>query len=354
MTKRSGKSLERPVSLLESAVAAQGNQGGEQAVPWSQARIEQLIADGVEESLTLDYKAAAALAKTPSKREEITKDVSAFANSAGGTVIYGVKEFQARDRRHLPEKIDPIQREEFSKEWVEHVIQNIRPRIEGLAVRPVDIAEATGGAVYVVEIPAGSTAHQAQDFRYYRRYNFESVPMSDHEIRDVMNRSRHPKIEVSLMLIDSESLHLVLALFYKNVGRMYARYVNGFISVSTELLDRGLSSEEALGEIEGQECEEYSFANIHKDVVEERPLRSRFLADRDLSQKFYVTRYDPILPGLERFFFVDLNIRGSDLDQHKDCIVHWSLFADNAPKREETCRLVDIPLSSESKELSDH
>ena len=50
---------------------------------WDQARVQQYIDDGVEESLNLDYKAAGALAKTDGKRKEITKDVSAMANSEG-------------------------------------------------------------------------------------------------------------------------------------------------------------------------------------------------------------------------------------------------------------------------------
>lgn len=38
--------------------------------------------------------------------------------------------------------------------------------------------------VYAVEIPKGTIALQAQNLKYYRRYNFESVATRDHEIRD--------------------------------------------------------------------------------------------------------------------------------------------------------------------------
>ena len=59
---------------------------------WDEARVQQYIDDGIEESLNLDYKAAGALAKTDGKKKEITKDVSAMANSDGGIIIYGVTE----------------------------------------------------------------------------------------------------------------------------------------------------------------------------------------------------------------------------------------------------------------------
>jgi predicted HTH transcriptional regulator len=60
---------------------------------WTKQWLDQMIADGVQESLILDYKRADALAKTDRQRIDITKDVSAFANSSGGVVIYGMAEF---------------------------------------------------------------------------------------------------------------------------------------------------------------------------------------------------------------------------------------------------------------------
>jgi hypothetical protein len=42
--------------------------------------------------------------------------------------------------------------------------------------------------VYVIEIPKSTTAHQNSDKKYYRRYNFQSIPMDDWEIKDIINR----------------------------------------------------------------------------------------------------------------------------------------------------------------------
>lgn len=75
--------------------------------------LRRLIEDGQEESLTLDYKAAASLARTDGRRREITKDVSAMANSAGGLIVFGVREHDDADRRHLPERLDPVNGREF-------------------------------------------------------------------------------------------------------------------------------------------------------------------------------------------------------------------------------------------------
>lgn len=195
---------------------------------WTKERLERMIADGVEENLSLDYKRADALDRADGKKSEITKDVSSFANSAGGTLIYGIAEPEDKAKRHLPERLDPVIRTDFSKEWLEQIIQSIQPRIEGVIIHPVTIDEQAGTVCYVVEVPQSYTAHQARDHRYHKRYNFEARPMEGYEVRDVMNRKTHPKIRASIFIkktvniVKSEGILLVKV---ENIGRTLARYV---------------------------------------------------------------------------------------------------------------------------------
>ncbi len=51
---------------------------------WTEQRLQNFISSESEESLTLEYKSAEALGKSEYQKHEITKDVSAMANSAGG------------------------------------------------------------------------------------------------------------------------------------------------------------------------------------------------------------------------------------------------------------------------------
>lgn len=165
---------------------------------WTLEKLNQHISDKVEESLYLDYKAADALSSTDGKKNEISKDVSAFANSDGGVIIYGVKEFQS-GTKYLPEKVDSVLRSAFSKETLEQVVNSrISPRIHGIIITPITIGEEVDNqVVYVVEIPKSDTAHQANDKRYYRRFNFQSVAMDDWEIRDIINRKDKAAIEIT-------------------------------------------------------------------------------------------------------------------------------------------------------------
>jgi hypothetical protein len=79
--------------------------------------IKALIESGETEHKNLDFKAAGALLdKEGNKlRLEISKDVSSFANSAGGKIIYGVEE--------NPLRLDPFDPKRFSKERLEHALK---------------------------------------------------------------------------------------------------------------------------------------------------------------------------------------------------------------------------------------
>lgn len=195
---------------------------------WNEAALQQYIDSAIEESSNLEYKAADALERTEGKKKEITKDVSAMANAAGGTVIYGIKEYDDPDNKHLPEAITPINRTQFSKEWLEQVINNIRPHISDVVIYPISLSSSSNDVAYVVDIPQSNTAHQALDFRYYRRFNFQVLPMEDYEIRDVMNRGSSPDASVEFSFlkerITSDLHRYKLELSVKNNGPQMINY----------------------------------------------------------------------------------------------------------------------------------
>ena len=162
--------------------------------------IENLINNEVEENIHLDYKAAGALdKKDDKKRNEITKDISAFANSDGGIIIYGVSE-----EDHKPKEISPIDGRIYTKECLENVIQLIQPRIDDLKIYPIR-GDDIGQSIYVVKIPRSNNApHMAKDKRYYKRFNFKSEPMEDYEVKDLFNRASTPQLLITGCLFNSK------------------------------------------------------------------------------------------------------------------------------------------------------
>ena len=308
---------------------------------WDQARVQQYIDDGVEESLNLDYKAAGALAKTDSKRREVTKDVSAMANSDGGNILYGVTE-----NGHLPGNIDPVNRQAISKEWLEHVIGNIRPRIENLIIHSVTIGNSNPDVVYIVQIPKSHTAHQATDKRYYKRHNFESVAMDDYEIRDVMNRLQHPRIELGFKLQkcrknnvqpnDSYDLEITM----ENTGSVYARYVIARIEVPLrivhELSKHGVSSSRRC--VEPEKVFTFQCDNTIRDEVGiSGPSPS-------ISMGYGPKRYEPLLPTL-RFKTDSIAVSGFMSDAFaRRSIIRWTTYADSAPSHSGEVAISDVPI----------
>lgn len=152
--------------------------------------LQGLIKNEAHESLHLDFKASDSLGKSDGKKTEISKDVSSFANSDGGTIVYGMIEAD-----HKASQVD-AGTGDVDKEWLENVItSNISPRIDGIVIHPVEIT--SGLYAYIVHIPKSSRApHQAGDKRFYKRFNFKSVPMEQYEIMDVMNRETAPDLSL--------------------------------------------------------------------------------------------------------------------------------------------------------------
>jgi predicted HTH transcriptional regulator len=108
-----------------------------------------------------------------------------MANSAGGRIIYGVSADPINS--WFPGELDPVERSSITTETLQQIISSrIQPRLRGVNIYAVPITEER--ALYVVDIPQSTTAHQASDQRYYKRVNNISQPMEDYEIRDVMNR----------------------------------------------------------------------------------------------------------------------------------------------------------------------
>lgn len=196
---------------------------------WTEDDLLELISNQVTESLSLDYKECGALQSTEGKRAEVGKDVSAFANSAGGVIVYGIKE-----NGHIPVELDAgFDPRDISKEWLEQVINSrIQRRIDGVRVHQIPLSGTRLGRVaYIVSVPASVRApHMASDHRYYKRFNFESVPMEDYEVRDVSRRLASPEVQLGCRLPSTDergntaARRLSVELFVTNLSSATADY----------------------------------------------------------------------------------------------------------------------------------
>jgi len=142
--------------------------------------IQNLIENEIEESLTLDYKK-----ELGNRNDEISKDVSAFANTYGGMLIYGVDEENTKPKFPICWII-----KKGTKERIENIIlSRIQPKIESFYIKSFDNPKNDKEAVFVVEILESLNGpHMNNDNKYYIRRNFKSEPMSDEEVKNAIFR----------------------------------------------------------------------------------------------------------------------------------------------------------------------
>lgn len=188
-------------------------------IPKSLNDLEAFIKDEVQENIHLDYKDSRALSRK--KPGEISKDISAFANSDGGIIIYGIQE-----ERHLPKAIDEgCDDLDITREWLEQVISsNIAPRIPDLRICQISISG--GRSAYSIEVPKSYRGpHQDRvTKKYFKRYNFRSEAMEDYEIADIRARAQSvpPLVNVDVEIRHSTLFFLII----ENVGALPAKDVS--------------------------------------------------------------------------------------------------------------------------------
>ena len=129
----------------------------------------------------------------------LSKQVSAFANGAGGRLFVGLD-----DHGRIDGGVPVDLKGGGTREWLEDIVPlRVDPPLQGFNVFEVgpeseDSRIWSGHAVYVIDIPSSSHApHQGMDHRYYLRIAGKSRPMGHVHIQDVLRRTHHPAVAVS-------------------------------------------------------------------------------------------------------------------------------------------------------------
>jgi hypothetical protein len=289
---------------------------------WQEEDLLGLISNKVEESLVLEYKASPSLQNNDERKSDVGKDVSSFANSAGGAIVYGMTE----GANGLPQALDGLDPSVTKKEWLGQVIHSrIQPRLD-VHINPVSLTTQHPGKVaYVVSIPQGKTAHQASDGKYYKRYNSLSVPMQDHEIRDVMARASHPIVEPIFSFREKGSPEsiLYLRMGLKNIGAMRAREIKVVLAIPPGLF-KATNPEFFQGskQIDGHVCDSFAFQRTDLIIFPDDELA---ICGTLTSTGRY---YRPIEVMLSTVWYVS-----------------WKIYADDMPPSEGRILFKDIPPS---------
>jgi len=150
--------------------------------------LELLVTQAERENIHLDYKQA--INHTTAGKSELIKHVTGMANTEGGYIIFGIEE----DKKDgIPIKLDGIEPSVGNQkvdEWIENVINpHISPRVV-IKIRTIKISDKIATIVWIPQSsrrPHMSTYEN--DYRIYRRYNTQTLPASETEIREMYMRS---------------------------------------------------------------------------------------------------------------------------------------------------------------------
>jgi len=281
---------------------------------------------------------------------ELGKQLSAFANTGGGRIFYGVADDGTVDGGGVTRVIRGRQ---AGKDWLETVapgivdyeivgvnVYEVLPKAAGSLIAP-------GKALYIVDIPDSVRApHQSKrDSKYYVRLGGQSQPASHKLIEDIRNRRTHPLLELAsarLQILD-------LPIHDRIVNFDPVLEISGEARIRLYLHLRNVSSTVmALHTSLRIDCFPGSFWSNYDNLTVTR---------RGEPPHFWEFS-DPIYPEMEIALWMDANVscaygNVTALAPHggpwsfpgraADAVgLPWMIFADNAPVRTGMLRFDDL------------
>lgn len=298
---------------------------------WTESELQSLVDNRVPEAVGLEYKRSDSLGKTDSKRKEISKDISAMANSDGGVVIYGIKTHSEEGKKHIPQGFDEgISASQVPIEWLEQVAtSNIQRSIDGLRFYPIELqAKPSGRFVYVVYVPKGTQAHQAADKRYYGRIERTTRVLEDYQIRDINNRLKYPVLMPHFTLTTvnrrDRAVEYNFEVYVENTGAVRARDWQLELDIPRQI--------------------EYKLSGTKGVILVDRKARTskirinlgasaQIIFPQDKQKVFVGHNW-----GIRNLNFNDLADRG---------VISWKVFADDSPPRCGETKFLSIELNGE-------
>jgi len=158
------------------------------------ADLEAFLRQQIGENLTLDYKRELSTSSNRD-RAELCKDISAFANSQGGMIIYGVGEDSTDRTPQLPPAGTPrtVGRQSV-EEWAAQVLSSgVQPQMD-FELETFDYGGGSNRCLLVVRTTASPSAPHMVTLqgnnRYYRRSNYETRIADEYEVREMLERAR--------------------------------------------------------------------------------------------------------------------------------------------------------------------
>lgn len=153
------------------------------------AALERLMANGVAESRTLEYKRDLPNSKDKDSKREFLADVTSFANAQGGDLLYGIDA-----PKGVPIGIPGLGIDDPDAElrrWEDILQDGVDPRLPGLRLRWIQIEQGRG--VMLIRMPPSQVGPHRVTFsnwsRFYGRRSNAKYEMDAQELREAFTSS---------------------------------------------------------------------------------------------------------------------------------------------------------------------
>jgi hypothetical protein len=178
--------------------------------------IDALIAARTREGRTIEYKENLVDLETESGKKEFLRDVASFANTAGGTIYYGIKERRDAKGKKTAEPEVALGVAGFNNEIENRINDILATGIEPRLRSSTEVIEGfPKGPILALSIHRSLTGpHMTRDGRFFSRDNTGKKPMDYHMIRSSFVALQEPQEAVRAFhrgRIDSISQMLLYA-----------------------------------------------------------------------------------------------------------------------------------------------
>lgn len=307
---------------------------------WNEAALLDL---GSDEYDFQEFKGSAWLGgdsgPAPDLHVNLSKQISAFANGAGGAIIIGLD-----DEGRIDGGVRTDLRKGGTRSWLEDIVPGlvdpplarfniveVGPTVSGSRIRP-------GHAVYVISVePSTSAPHQAIDHRYYLRIAGKSRPMGHIHLLDVLRRTRHPEVGIRRVAPfgpDERStadprgpkVFISMRAYVENRGHQLAHHVGVEMVLPRPLVNR----------------------EIRRRILEPGDVQ---LTQRPGTVNFFRYHPHPIFPSQDLpflHFWVVLHRANADAVRAGTGRIQWRIYADDAPVRAGHVSLRDYAIVREA------
>ncbi len=273
--------------------------------------------------------------------QDLSKEVSAFANTEGGQLVLGIDE-EKRTKPRVAKSIDGLPTS-IAPERLQQLIEgNLSPYLPGIRVQRVSLSDHADRVVFVINVPQGVTAYQANDGRYYGRSEFEAKYLPDHEIRLRMERGKVAQMSINFRL---KSVNLSTE-YETELRGQHSTAIEAFKKDASEALIQYPALWDLIGAKYNPDKISFDFVvknegeqtirnpNVEIRIVQSKKLLKQLGSQTQEKYSRFEMNGSVIYPGdtkaidgskQEVFFKKEIILVEGDY------VVHWKAFLDNSP-----------------------